>query len=189
MWDAVGLRKNLNRFTGPGELRLLLKHNLIAGASLAVRASFKEVVLPIPAGWMHDYWIVLLGSALSRGVAIPQRLYRYRSHASQVCGLRKKSLGEVVKESVATGWQVSLEKVERFREVQRRLDAVGASYHCSLERIELLGQKEAHLLKRASLRSASGLSRTIGVLAEASTGRYQRYSNSWFSIVRDLKLG
>jgi glycosyltransferase involved in cell wall biosynthesis len=187
MWDAVGLARNLNRFSGVGQLRLLLKHNLIAGASMAFRASFRQVVLPIPVGWMHDYWIVLLGSAVSRGAPVAEPLYLYRRHASQVCGWRKQTFGQDVQESIASGHDVSVKKVEQFREIQRRLEEVRGLMKCPEDRLELLRQKETHLLKRAALRSARGLSRAMGVLTEASTGRYQRFSNSWLSIVRDLK--
>jgi glycosyltransferase involved in cell wall biosynthesis len=186
MWEAVGLRRNLNCFSGSGQLRLLLKHNLIAGASMAFRASFREVVLPIPSDWMHDYWIVLLGSALCRGLPVPERLFMYRRHANQACGWRKKNFGQVVSESIATGQDVSAKKVEQFREVQRRLEEVHVAMRCPKDRLELLRQKETHLMKRAALRSAKGISRAMGVLTEASTGRYQRFSNSWLSIVRDL---
>jgi glycosyltransferase involved in cell wall biosynthesis len=187
IWDAVGLGRNLSHFSGLGQLSLLLKHNLIAGASMAFRASFREVVLPIPSGWMHDYWIVLLGSALSHGVPVHQRLFMYRRHGSQACGWRKKSFRQVVSESIATGQEVPFKKVEQFREIERRLDVVRARMRCPGDRLELLRQKETHLLKRAAVRSARGASRAIGVLAEASTGRYQRFSNSWLSIVRDLR--
>jgi glycosyltransferase involved in cell wall biosynthesis len=187
LWDAVGLRRNLNRFSDLGQLRLLLKQNLIAGASMAFRASFRQIILPIPSGWMHDYWIVLLGSALSRGFPVSERLFMYRRHATQVCGLHKQSFGQAVRESISTGQDASLNKVEQFREIQRRFDVVCALAQCPQDRLELLRQKETHLLKRAALRSARGATRAMGVLAEASTGRYQRFSNSWFSIVRDLK--
>jgi glycosyltransferase involved in cell wall biosynthesis len=185
-WDEVGLSRSVNRFSGLGQLRLLLRENLIAGASMAFRASFREIVLPIPSGWMHDHWIVLLGSTWSHGIPVPERLFKYRRHTSQVNGLRKKSLGHVVRESISTGQDAYFKKIEQFREIQMRLDLARVSAQCPQDRLELLKQKEAHLLKRATLRSASGISRAIGVLAEASTGRYQLFSDSWLSIVRDL---
>ena len=38
LWDAVGLRHRLNRFVGPGQLEILLRHNLVPGASIAFRS-------------------------------------------------------------------------------------------------------------------------------------------------------
>ena len=187
MWEAVGLQRKLMQFSGSNQLRLLLKRNLIAGASMAFRASFRDVVVPIPSGWLHDYWIVLMGSALSRGVAIPDRLLIYRRHATQAVGWRKRTFGQSVQESIAAGQSVLLAKVEQFRQIRKRVDSVHPFLQCSAECLDLLTQKENHLENRASMRSAVGLSRVAQVLVEACTGRYQRYSDSWFSIARDLR--
>jgi glycosyltransferase involved in cell wall biosynthesis len=189
MWGALGLRRNLDRFVGLGQLRLLLKQNVVTGASMAFRASFRDVVLPIPQSWTHDYWIAVLGSTLSRGIPIPEQLLMYRRHAGQACGLRERKFREAVRESIAADELVLVGKVEQFREVQRRIELVYPMAECGKDRFELIRQKEAHLVNRADLRSLEGFSRAAAVLAEALTGRYQRYSNSWFSIARDLRRG
>ena len=185
-WDAVGLRKRVDRFVGAEQLNVLLRHNLIAGCSMAFRASLRGIFLPIPPTWMHDYWIVLLGSALFQGTPVPERLYKYRRHANQVCGWRMKTFSQVVSSSVETGQEDCWKKIEQYREVLNRLATVQSSYPCEEGRLNLLKQKETHLLRRATARSSQGISRLFGVLAEASTGRYHRFSNSWYSIVRDL---
>jgi glycosyltransferase involved in cell wall biosynthesis len=187
MWDAFGLQKNLDQFVGTNQLRLLLRQNLITGASMAFRASFRDIILPIPAGWMHDYWIAIIGSTLSRGMPIADRLLMYRRHPDQTCGWRKKTFEQAVKESIAVRDSLLLEKAEQFREVRRRFSLGHLHLQCSADRLELLMQKETHLLKRATLRTTGGLPRVAGVLVEAFTGRYQRFSNSWYSIARDLR--
>jgi glycosyltransferase involved in cell wall biosynthesis len=186
VWDAVGLLKKVDRFVGGEQLRVLLRHNLIAGCSMAFRASFRDIFLPIPPTWMHDYWIVLLGSALFQGAPVPERLYMYRRHAGQVCGLRMKTFSQVVSTSVGTDQEDCWKKVEQFRGLLNRLATAQSSYPCEESRLNLLRQKEMHLLRRATVRSSKGISRLFEVLAEASTGRYHRFSNSWYSIVRDL---
>jgi glycosyltransferase involved in cell wall biosynthesis len=86
LWDSVGLRERVHRFSGAGQVEILLKENLIPGASMAFRASFRKTILPLPGGWMHDYWIVLLGSVLGHGVPVNDVLFDYRQHPNQVCG-------------------------------------------------------------------------------------------------------
>jgi glycosyltransferase involved in cell wall biosynthesis len=186
LWDAIAFRERIRGFSGAGQLKMLLKQNLVTGAAMAFRASFRDVVLPIPSGWMHDYWIVLLGSTLAQGVPIPDVLFSYRRHATQAVGWRKKTFLEVCKESLAAGQEDWGQKVENFRRLLERVTADPRSAHSSPECLRLLKQKELHLLKRANSRSSSGIPRVAKVLAEAVTGRYQRYSNSWYSIVRDL---
>jgi glycosyltransferase involved in cell wall biosynthesis len=186
LWNTVGLCKKIDGFSGLGQVEVLLKHNLINGASMAFRASFRSIFLPIPANWMHDYWIALLGSVLSYGVPIQEVLFKYRRHSNQVCGWRKKNLLQVIRTSLETNEEQCWEKVEHFREISERISIIPADRQMIDGSLQLLNQKEAHLSERAAIRSTSGLSRLFKVLAEASTGRYQRFSNSWHSIVRDL---
>ena len=187
VWETIGCKGNLSRFVGEDQLRILLRQNVVPGCSMAIRSSFRDIVLPIPDGWMHDYWIVLLGSTLCRGIRLSESLMMYRRHDGQVCGSREKSLGQAVRESIVTDEKAAVEKVAQFREVEKRINAVVRILRCPQGHFELLKQKEAHLSNRAALRSAQGLPRLVGVLAEAATGPYQSFSNSWFSIVRDLR--
>jgi len=186
LWDSVGFRKKMDRFSGPGQVEILLKHNVIPGAAMAFRASFKSILLPFPDDWMHDYWIALLGSLLSYGVPVSDSLFKYRRHAEQVCGWRKKTFLQVLKTSFATNDEDWSRKVNHFSEVRKRIDIISAIRSCPKECLQFLTQKEDHLSIRASIRSSKGISRVIKVFAEASTGRYQLFSNSWHSIVRDL---
>lgn len=186
LWDTIGFRKELGHFAGPGQLRILLRRNVITGAAMAFRSSFRETILPIPTGWMHDYWIVSLGSALFGGIPIPEILIDYRRHASQAVGWKGKTFLQVCRISLATRRQDSWKKLQQFRELQERLLSVPGFLERRPEYACLIEEKEAHLLKRATIRSTKGLSRILKVVLEASTGRYRRFSNSWHSIVRDL---
>jgi glycosyltransferase involved in cell wall biosynthesis len=187
LWDAVGLRDKINRFSGTGQLAELLKHNIVTGATMAFRSSFRDAALPIAEGWMHDYWLVLLASAVSFGVPVPEPLLSYRRHASQVCGWRKKTFWQVCLESLQARAEDWTQKVQTYHRLLERVDSISSCYRPSPpDRRKLLREKEQHLNSRSSTRGSNGLVRIARVLTEASTGRYQRFSDSWFSIVRDL---
>jgi glycosyltransferase involved in cell wall biosynthesis len=186
LWDAVGFRNNARRFSGPEQLKSLLKHNVIPGAAMAFRASCKHIVLPIPDDWMHDYWIVLLLSSLSHGIPISEPLFRYRRHAGQVCGWRKYTYLQVMKASLTTEPQEAWKKLWKFQELMKRVTSVSRLSECSADCLALLRDKELHLLRRAKIRSSTGFARVAHLFREARTGRYSRYSDSWQSIVRDL---
>jgi glycosyltransferase involved in cell wall biosynthesis len=185
-WEVVRLRQSIDAFSGARQVEILLRHNLIPGAALAFRASFREKLLPLPEGWMHDYWIVLLGSILGSGTAVNEVLLDYRSHAAQVCGWGKKSFAQICKDSFGSSSDDSWKKLESFRQVLDRVAAFSPSTSSFRERVRLLEEKEAHLLRRAQARSSSGVSRIGQVIREATTGRYRRFSNSWYSMIRDL---
>jgi hypothetical protein len=201
LWALLGFKDQLARFSDIGQLEVLLKRNFINGAAMAVRASLRNQALPIAPGWMHDYWIALLGSALSYGVPVPEPLFSYRQHRGQLCsclpppsdrGLkwRRQTLARVLRSSVETGSGECKKKLLQFQQFLHKLDLAAQSgpYDCRGDRRELLRQKELHLLNRAKSRSISGPARLFTVLGEACTGRYQRFSGSWLSIFRDLWL-
>ncbi len=188
LWNSVGLRERVHRFSGAGQVEILLKENLIPGASMAFCASFRKAILPLPAGWMHDYWIVLLGSILGHGVPVKDVLFDYRQHPNQVCGWGNETFAETCKDSITTGSTESQKKVDVLQELLDRLGALNASNADVRERTALVEEKKAHLLKRARARSTSGLSRIAQVVAEAASGRYHRFSRSWYSVIRDLMM-
>lgn len=185
LWTAVNLRDRLHSFAGQGQLIVLLRHNVIPGAALAFRANIRDIILPIPAGWMHDYWIVLLGSIISYGVPVHEQLFAYRRHPNQACGWRKKSFRQVWMDSFTTTSEDSWRKLEVFRLLLSRVRLL-PDLDPLRDRVQMLREKETHLLNRAHARSASGITKVMGVLAEVKTGRYQRFSGSWYSILRDL---
>lgn len=185
LWEATQLRGRIREFRGTRQVEILLRHNLIPGAAMAFRAAFRRVILPLPPGWMHDYWIALLGSVLAYGVPVDGILFDYRCHDSQVCGWQKKTFARVFGESWRAGPRESWTKLENFRHARSRVLAVGSTEGID-ERVRLLEEKETHLLRRARARTAAGLARVVNVLAELRTGRYRRFSNSWSSVIRDL---
>jgi glycosyltransferase involved in cell wall biosynthesis len=187
LWDAVGLQQSLAKFSGPRQLEMLLRKSLVTGAALAFRSSLKDVVLPIPSDWMHDGWIVSLGSTLSYGVPVPESLLFYRRHASQACGWRTKTFWQVCKVSLSASGEESWKKVEQFRELHRRVLSAPAPARAKAEHLQLLKEKEVHLMQGAKTRSATGISRVAKVLTELCTGRYKRFSESfWYSVIRDI---
>jgi glycosyltransferase involved in cell wall biosynthesis len=187
LWDAVGLRRDVAKFCGATQLEMLLRKSLVTGAALSLRSSFREVVLPIPSNWMHDAWIASLGSALSHGVPVSDTLLLYRRHAAQACGWRTKTFRQVFNNSLSATGEESWKKVEQFRELHQRVLSAAALVKVKSECLDLLKQKEMHLVQRAKTRSTNGISRIAKVFTELCTGRYKRFSEAfWYSVLRDL---
>lgn len=186
-WDGLRFKnRTLKRFSGNSQLSVLLRGNVVTGASMAFRASLKGIILPISPYWMHDYWIAMLGSIFTHGVPIHERLFMYRQHSSQQVGWAKKTLLQQCEISLIVTQEDCGTKVDHFRELQERVLSIATAIECSTENINLLKQKEIYLSRRAVIRSAAGISRTLKVLAEAATGRYRRFSNSRWTILRDM---
>lgn len=164
---------------------MLLKRNLVTGAAMAFRTSLRDLLLPIPDDWGHDYWIALLGSIFSYGVPIPQRLFLYRRHLAQQRGCGKDTLLQRVKTSLVAEPDYHA-KAARLAELRRRAAACARTAVCPSACLQLVAEKELHFSRRALIRSAHGGTRIARLLNEAASGRYQRFSSSWGSVIRDL---
>jgi hypothetical protein len=66
---------------------VLLRRNLICGASLAIRSTCKPWILPMPEGAIHDEWTALVAAAHGSVRFVPKPLIRYRQHTSNQIGL------------------------------------------------------------------------------------------------------
>jgi glycosyltransferase involved in cell wall biosynthesis len=93
LWEVVGgtraarqLRRRDRAF------RLLLPGWTVTGATMAFRAKFRPLVLPIPAdiAMIHNGWIALMISTVARVHFIDEPLMLYRQHGAQQIGARRK---------------------------------------------------------------------------------------------------
>lgn len=73
-------------------MSVLLRRNVVTGATLAVRRDLLMSVLPVPAGWVHDYFLALMLEATASGLLIDEPLIRYRRHDAQQVGVASNSL-------------------------------------------------------------------------------------------------
>ncbi len=71
-------------------IRLLLKHDVVTGATLMFRASIRELLLPICDLWVHDGWIAWMLILYSRMAFVAEPLVRYRVHARQQLGIGRQ---------------------------------------------------------------------------------------------------
>jgi glycosyltransferase involved in cell wall biosynthesis len=162
---------------------VLLRRNIVAGATLAFRASWKSRVLPLPDGVVHDEWIALVIAAYGAVRFLPERLIRYRQHGGNEIGARRwnvaQHLGSLGKSRRAENGRV----LALMRELRKRL--AGTESGNGRNVATAIDEKIAHLERRVSL-PAHRLLRVPAVAAEFATGRYSRYSSGWRTVVRDL---
>ena len=159
---------------------VLLKRNLVTGATLAFRRSWVPTVLPIPPAAVHDEWIALVIAASGSLRFLPDRLIRYRQHGGNQIGARRLTVGDRAR-LLATPRRA---QNERVLAVMKALAGRLAGQADPATRTEV-AQKIEHLERRIRL-PAARLPRVPGVIAEIANARYFRYSSGWRAIVRDL---
>ena len=150
------------------------------------RAEYRELVLPIADGWVHDGWIALLVAAVGRFAVLAEPLVSYRQHAQQQIGQRQRSLYQqylhgkgkppAYFQAVAAAFQAAHERLARFPSRLRQARTLAA-----------LQRKAAHYRAKAAMRRPRHRRLPL-VLRELLRGHYARYSSGWRSLAQDLFL-
>lgn len=181
--EAIGFSAKERRQIGSGAaLDVLLRRNVVTGATTVLRRSLLDAAVPFPEAWVHDEWLAIVAAITGRVDFLPEALTDYRQHGSNQIGAAKPTLGD---------------KVSRVREPRaqrnRRLLARAASLETRLEGMPgiaenvrlLIGQKRRHEEMRSGLPDRRFL-RVIPILQAAVRGDYRRFGRPRYDILRDL---
>jgi glycosyltransferase involved in cell wall biosynthesis len=188
LWRSLKFTGYQQRRVSQGNaFEVLLKHNFVAGISMAFRAEFKDFILPIPANWVHDGWIGLILSAVSDFALIPEQLNKYRQHETQQIGAKRQSLLTQLFDAEKRNPSFYLSVFEQYREAYKRLEEIGDRLSLKTD-VEKIKAKMAHMYRRAHLPRGKG-ARFLTVSNDAVRLRYYRYSDGWKSAMRDLIYG
>jgi glycosyltransferase involved in cell wall biosynthesis len=186
LWKAVRFTPRQQRQVCNGRtFDVLLKHNVVTGATMAFAAEHRELVLPIPAGWVHDGWIALLVSAVAPCAAIDEPLVAYRQHPTQQIGAGKRGLYAQYLRAKLQGREHFLAVAENYRAARQRLMSRGVPLQ-SGGMLQALQSKTDHFLAKARMRETSW---RLPAIARELLGRhYTKYSSGSRSLAQDLFL-
>ena len=189
LWSSLGINRAIgNEFADTRQVTTMLRRAVATGATMAFRATLKEIVLPTSPHLLHDYWISLIASSLHfYGVAVPEPLIRYRRHQRQQIGPGGRTIFQKVR--WARGITSAYYDNTRcgFEDVRERLfEAVAAGHVCNESDLGALEGKIKHASRRAIMHSTRGSAKLVTLFSEVLSGRYETFSNSWRSVVEDL---
>ena len=187
LWQAVRIPPVWLRKMRDGRgLDVLLKRNIVTGATMAFRASYRDLVLPVGGGWIHDGWIALLVSCFALSVPVDERLIGYRQHATQQLGERKKGLYQQWLVGRSQGLAYFEKAVQDFGDAHQRLVQC-ADRLPDRRAIDQVAAKVEHVRAKAHMRQP-GRWRLPLVVGELVRGRYGKYGLGWKSLAQDLLL-
>jgi hypothetical protein len=185
LWEAIEFRlAEQVLFRAGRAFESFLRRFRVTGATMAFRGCFRDMILPIPAGWVHDGWIALLIAAVADCLPIREPLIEYRQHPRQQLGERKRGLLDLYRVAREMGAPGLRDVADRFAEALERLRAHPA---VPAKRIRALEAKVRHARARVAMRD-SGTWRLPLILREAWCGNYFRFSRGWKAIAQDLFL-
>lgn len=168
---------------GPGndQFGVLLRRNLVTGATALVRRDFAEDAGVAPAPWIHDEWLAIAAS-LRSGIRLDRAaLIDYRQHGGNQIGQVTPSLGDKVRRVTGPGYAEQERRVARAEALRERMGALGASTE---QRIEL-ERKLSHERRRLRMPD-SRFARIAAIARGVRRDDYARYSSrGTLDVLRD----
>jgi len=161
---------------------VLLRRNLVTGATAMFRRELFDVARPFPEEWVHDEWLAMLAAVIGRAVLLPEELVDYRLHGGNQIGTVEPTLAYKMRRMLQPGRQRNQDIAAATRTLAHRLETMPGA-EASLEQVRgKLGIERF----RADLPSARWR-RVLPVLRRAATGEYERFtSQGRLDVVRDL---
>lgn len=181
LFEAIPFTKRERRAFERGDyFKVLMRHNVATGATMAIRADLRNSIPPAPDAWLHDAWIVFAAAALSEVSFLEERLVLYRQHPEAQIGVPSSH---------------PILRLQRHRDRHRkRLKQHLAAFTAlvemkpsflSAELMSDIEQKRKHMATRTRLPSRV-LSRLPPVVSELGHLRYHRYSRGFKAAIADL---
>jgi glycosyltransferase involved in cell wall biosynthesis len=188
VWQTIRFGEEEQRSFREGRaFAVLLDHNVVTGAAMALKTEFKKLILPFPDDLthdgipvIHDWWTALLIAAVGDVVFVPEPLFKYRQHSAQQMGVMSK------RDEHARSFRRNTfsADVKYIRAILERLSGVEGV------RTNVLADLEArltHLETRAAMPERRS-QRIAPVLRELFARRYHLYSNGLASAAKDFWL-
>jgi glycosyltransferase involved in cell wall biosynthesis len=213
LWDRTFPASDRKLFEEKCAIDVLIKYNVVTGATMAFRSSLRNAFLPIQTfhNLIHDGWIALLIATTAQLKPLEEPLIKYRLHPHQQIGvprITEQSYEMGDRRNNETGGKRNYEEAIRhlsldlleIGELRKRLEMV--IHHSEVSKLErtrtvlsLIERREIYIRElighydaRLNL-PAARFKRLKPVIRELMTGRYNRYSRGIASALKDLWLG
>lgn len=165
-----------------GGFDVLMRRNVVTGATVLMRRGLAERARPFPDSWVHDEWLAIVAAATGELDVTTDSLIEYRQHGSNQIGVRALSLAGKFRRMVEPGFERNRRLLERARSLAERFEDLEGVIPA---RREAARQNLEHEIVRSSLKPGRP-SRIGTVLRELGTGRYRRFGRGVADAVRDL---
>jgi len=166
-------------------LDVLLRRNVITGATTVIRSSLVRQALPIPEGWVHDEWLGLVASIQDGVVFVDSPLIRYRQHGSNEIGANKTDYDEAKRRLQEKRTDFFQRKLRRNKGISRMVAQqppwLSPTAQSALE-------AKTDFDRWRSALPPSRPQRILPVFRRWLSGDYGRYARGYLDVIRDFSL-
>ncbi|WP_199186731.1 glycosyltransferase family 2 protein [Cryobacterium sp. M96] len=162
---------------------ILLRRNIVTGATVMLRRELVGRARPFPAAWVHDEWLAIVAAATGTMDFLDDALVDYRQHGGNQIGVTSlDAAGRLSRLRTPRTLRNSrlLARAEALDERALGLMPVPVDSY-----LRLITAKAAHERARSALPSAR-LRRVLPVLRQWRTGGYARFGLGPQDVLRDL---
>ncbi len=186
LWQNKAFPPALQHSFERGEgARVLLRYNVVTGATCAFRAELRSRLLPIPPAWVHDAWIGIVAACLAEVKTIAEPLIEYRQHLAQQIGATQDSWWRRLGAASGRDPAYYQKRAETFQLLAERL---AGRRLVDPALFDAIAGKVAHSRAQARIRAAPRLWRPLRALPALLAGDYHRYGRGLASFVVDAFL-
>ncbi len=162
-------------------LDVLLRRNIVTGATMSLRRGLLAEALPVPAGWSHDEWLAMVAALRGRVDSLEQVTIDYRQHGANQLGARRRGTAERIDPGSRRAYRDVM--AAKMRALAARVEAGAPAV--SDEVRARLGERLRHDWVRTGLPPARWR-RLAPVLGELACGGYTRYGTGLRGALLDL---
>jgi glycosyltransferase involved in cell wall biosynthesis len=164
---------------------VLLRRNVVTGATVAFRTRRAKETFPIPPEWVHDGWIAFLLAATGTIKIIDEPLISYRQHMDQQIGASHRSLKDYIRRAPTYGAQYYDTALRQFCSLRDRLQDLQDEF-LDGELLRKINSKVKHLRVCSEVQRGRNARAVLRLLVEYFLFRYRKYSHGTRSAARDL---
>jgi glycosyltransferase involved in cell wall biosynthesis len=181
LFDALSLSAAERRDILSSPVNVLIKRNIVTGATAAFTRTVFDTASPFPAGWVHDEWLAMVAALSGERFALTESVIGYRQHSSNQIGVKKNTFATRMAKLRAEGAQRNARLLTRITSLAERSGGLGVSPTDSA-----LISSARQLQQARSSYPRNRVIRWVPVLRQVFAGRYFTVSNGGRDILRDL---
>jgi glycosyltransferase involved in cell wall biosynthesis len=183
LYSALGVGpKELADLSGRDAFAVLIRRNVVTGATVMIRRELLEAARPFPAEWVHDEWLAIVAAVLGRVAIDPKPLIDYRQHGANAIGVSPPTLRYRILRMVEP-------RGDRYRTLARRSQSLAERVSAlpALTGDRALAERKAAFESLRAGYAGRRLLRLRPILASLWDGSYRELSSQGvLDVVRDL---
>lgn len=164
---------------------VLLRRNIVTGATMGLRSELVEMARPFSSDWAHDEWLSVIAAMQGEVDSIEVPVIDYRLHGGNQIGVNIRSFAQ---RYVGVGMRRRTYLCQTAHRYTALLNHVQVSLaHSSFKHniVHEVRERKMHAEIRVNL--PRNLFKRFGVIiVEWKSGRYHRYGSAWRSAVVDF---